>query len=208
MNMQLAKRISDFIKKQPKDFAILVLLLFFMTTTILFWLRLNGQRVSLTFLDPYVKVVPEGSPYNVTTDQLNQYSNIVGDYKYRCKSRPKNHGGVLHIEIITTDNGLQWKLTGERRWEELKDSVSGKVTEKTFLDVPYQWETTWGDFISRNKIAYRYEITRIDRHIKGYAEGTIDHGNITGNYWQLPPDDPLYGSFEFKRVSDKNDTEW
>ncbi|MBK9152493.1 MAG: hypothetical protein IPM26_16610 [Saprospiraceae bacterium] len=207
--MELAKRIGEFARKQPKDFAILIMLLFFILTTILFWLKLNGQKIQLPFLENYVRVVPEGLPNTVTTDILNKYSKIVGNYKYRCKSKPKNHGGVLHIEIITTDNGLQWKLTGERRWEEIKDTLNGTIIKKTFLDIPYQWETTWGDFITDNKIAYRYEISRTDKHIKGYAEGLVDpSGNISCNYWQLPPDDPLYGSYEFKRVADKNDTEW
>nr|WP_294858395.1 hypothetical protein [uncultured Fluviicola sp.] len=206
--MQIARNIIAFIKKQPKDFAILVALLFFMMTSIVFWLRLNGQKISLPFIDQYVKVVPEGTPNTVTAEQLNRYSQIVGDYKYRCKSLPKNHGGVCRIEIITTDNGLQWKLTGERRWEEVKDS-SGAIIASKKLDIPYQWETAWGDFISDNKIAYRYEITKLDKHINGYAEGIMHGSNlITGNYWQLPPDDPLFGSFEFRRQTDNSDVDW
>lgn len=206
--MQIAKKLISFIKRQPKDFAILASLLFFIVTSIVFWLRLNGQKISLPFIDQYVKVVPEGTPNTVTTEQLNKYSQIVGHYKYKCKSVPKNHGGICQIEIITTDNGLQWKLTGERRWEEIKDS-SGAIIRKNKLDIPYQWETTWGDFISDNKIAYRYEITKVDKHIKGYAEGTVNNtNNISGNYWQLPPDDPLFGSFEFIRQMDNADVEW
>lgn len=169
--MDIAKSVVSFIKRQPKDFAILLALLFFLITTVIFWLRLNGQKIDLPFLDQYIKVVPEGSPNTVTTDQLNKYSQIVGHYKYKCKSLPKNHGGICHIEIITTDNGLQWKLEGERMWEELKDS-SGTITKKHKLDISYRWETTWGDFINDNKIAFRYDITKIDKHIKGYAEGT------------------------------------
>ncbi|MBW8683553.1 hypothetical protein [Chitinophaga rhizophila] len=206
--MQTISNIWAFVKRRPKDFAFLIILLFFLCTTIIFGLRLNGQKVTLPFIDQYVRVVPEGTPNTVTATQLNKYSQIVGSYKYRCKSIPKNHGGLCRIEIISTDNGLQWKLTGERRWEEIKDS-SGKVILLDKLDIPFQWETTWGDFISDNKIAYRYEITKTDRHIKGYAEGSVVNANyITGNYWQLPPDDPLYGFFEFKRQIDNTDVEW
>lgn len=206
--MKVPTAIGGFIKRHPKDTVIFLILLFFIFTTIFFWLRLNGQKMTLPFVDQYVKVVPEGTPNTVTTKQLNNYSQIVGDYKYRCKSLPKNHGGVCHIQIITTNNGLQWKLIGERMWEEIKDST-GKSIQKHTLDIPYQWESTWGAFMGDNKIAYRHEITKIDRHIKGYAEGIMNDANyITGNYWQLPPDDPLFGSFEFKRQLNNSDVEW
>lgn len=200
--------IWNFIKRNPKDTVIFAVLLFFIFTTIIFWLRLNGQKITLPFVDQYVKVVPEGTPGTVTTKQLNNYSQIVGDYKYRCKSVPKNHGGICHIAIVSTDNGLQWKLLGERMWEEIKDTT-GRIVQKKMLDIPYRWESTWGDFMDDNKIAFRYEITNINKHIKGYAEGMMNNANyLTGNYWQLPPDDPLFGSFEFKRQLNNADVEW
>lgn len=206
--LEIVTRIFAFVKTRPRDFLLIIVLLFFMGTTIIFWLRLNGQTITLPFVDKYVKVVPEGTPNTVTTKEIKKYGQIVGDYKYRCKSAPKNHGGVCRIELITTDNGLQWKLIGKRMWQEIKDST-GRIVKTVKLDVPYQWETTWGDYISDTRIAYRYKITSTEINIEGYAEGTVNNPNyISGNYWQLPPGDPLFGSFEFKRQTDNSDVEW
>src|SRR5689334_18549606 len=91
-DMKLASAIWIFVRRNPKDTILFLVLLFFVFTTIIFWLKLNGQKITLPFVDQYVKVVPEGTPNTVTTKQLNNYSQIVGDYKYRCKSIPKNHG--------------------------------------------------------------------------------------------------------------------
>ncbi|MBL7954586.1 MAG: hypothetical protein JNJ91_06080 [Flavobacteriales bacterium] len=206
--MELANRIWGFAKRQPKDALILLLLIFFFILTIIFWLRLNGQQIRLPFLEQYIKVVSEGTPNTITAKQLNEYSRIVGKYKYRCKSKVKNHGGVCEISLVTTANGLQWKLQGNRLWEEVKDT-SGKVVKQVTLDIPYQWQTSWGDFISDHRIAYTYEITKEDTHLKGYAEGEVlDDNNVKGNYWQLPPNEPLFGSFEFRRQTTHFDTTW
>lgn len=206
--MEIVQKLLLYIKKYPKDFAVLAALGFFAILSFVLWLKLNGQSVTLPILEKYVKVVPEGTPATVTKTELNKYSRIVGKYKYRCKSDIKNHGGVCEISLIPTDNGLQWKLEGERLWEQMKDA-SGKIISETRLDIPYHWSTTWGDYISDQKIAYRYKITKKETHLEGYAEGIVrDNNNVSGNYWQLPPNEPLFGSFEFRRQIDNGDVNW
>lgn len=160
-------KIVSFIKRRPKGFILLALLVFFFFTTLAFWFKLNGQTLSLPFLEKYVKVAPDGTPNTVTKEQFDKYTPIIGDYKYRCKPSPKNHGGICHIQMIPTDNGLPWKLTGERKWEELKDSDGTRADHRKILDIPY------GGLMDDNKIAYRYKITKKDKHIEAYAEGTV-----------------------------------
>jgi hypothetical protein len=184
-----------------------VLLLLACIAIVLLIFALNGKEVSSPWLGNYLRVQDKTTPV-VTKAQLDKYYSIKGSYKYRCKSQQKNHGGICSIDIIPTENGLQWKLIGKRMWEELRDSL-GKLGDVRTLAIPYKWETTWGDFISKDNVAYTYEITKVDKHIKGYAEGTVENSDyITGNYWQLPPEDPLFGYFEFRRQKDNSDITW
>jgi len=128
--------------------------------------------------------------------------DITGDWNYKCIALDKDHpnyahGGIAHIDMRMTEYGPQWHLAGTRQWE-MRDG-------KRF-DLPnWQWETDWAAVTDTHRIKYTYQVSAEVGIIIGYADGTIQDDKdgkpitVSGKFWQVPPVDEMYGSYEFTR---------
>ena len=140
--------------------------------------------------------------------------DISGKWEYICTGidQKLEHGGECTIELITSVFGVHWKLSGERRW--LKQFNQNKEIGVRILDPPFPWSTDFGAFASKASILYTYTITKKNNTIRGFGEGTIETGPrgrpsiIKGRFYQLPPDEPVYGQAEFRRMLHESDYKW
>ena len=133
--------------------------------------------------------------------------DIHGRWDYVCTAIGNpyyQHGGTAVITQENTPYGMEWKLSGHRRWYKQADS-SGKVTTHT-LATPFYWETDWAAITDRDSMKFTYSITTNDGVVNGYAYGDIKRQNglpskMEGMFYQLPPFKPLHGTLELTKVS-------
>jgi hypothetical protein len=129
------------------------------------------------------------------------FNDISGQWRYKCTriglvTGSYSHGGDATIDTQKTLYGLQWRLTGTRRWRE----IDGKRDE-----IAYSWSTDWAAVTDKDRIKYTYRIATDKGTVIGYADGAIvERRNgrpvrIAGNFYQLPPLDDMYGVYEFTR---------
>jgi len=139
------------------------------------------------------------------------FPNISGDWEYICQESGTqySHGGISKIEQKMTPYGMQWYLYGTRKW------VSKKETnfKPQLLNPPFNWQTSWGAITGENLLRFTYIITTPDGTIEGYAWGTIKGGKsnphtIEGNFYQLPPFRPMFGTVILRRMSSAEDLKW
>jgi hypothetical protein len=125
--------------------------------------------------------------------------DIGGRWQYKCKAldREYSHGGDGTIEIRSTAYGPQWQLAGTRRWKELNGNREDNLN--------YSWSTDWAAVTERDRIKYTYRVSTNRGVVIGFADGAITERRngrpvrIDGNFYQLPPFDPMYGVYEFTR---------
>lgn len=130
---------------------------------------------------------------------------IVGLWRYRCTSTDGTYrqGGLVEIAIENSPFGLQLNIRGERRWHEHK---KGTKWAKTILPAPLAWYNTWGAVTRKNEFRYDYVIEVNGHTLHGYATGVLhkatDPGRdkITGQFWQLGPEQAMAGTEELERV--------
>lgn len=139
------------------------------------------------------------------------FPNISGAWEYICKQSGTqySHGGISKIEQKTTPYGPQWNLQGTRKWVAKKETNF----KPTVVDPPFNWQTTWGAITDENLLRFTYTITTPDGTIEGYAWGVIKGEKskphtIEGNFYQLPPFQPMFGTFELRRMSNDSDLRW
>ncbi len=139
--------------------------------------------------------------------------DITGKWKYRCVAIGTNyqHGGTCEISEKATPYGIEWRLSGHRRWFGASDG-SGRANV-TNLPTPYYWETQWGAITASRSVKFTYSITTADGTIEGYCYGDIQSVEkrpqvIIGKFFQLPPFKPLHGVLEFRRMSTDDDMNW
>jgi hypothetical protein len=125
--------------------------------------------------------------------------NIAGTWEYSCRAMDTkySHGGTATIEMRDSTYGPQWQLTGERRWRERDGGHEEGIN--------FHWETNWAAFTEQDRLKYTYDIQTDRGAVLGYADGSITEWKdgkpsvIRGRFYQLPPLDPMYGTYEFIR---------
>lgn len=140
--------------------------------------------------------------------------DISGDWKYRCTviGGPFcEWGGTASIRQEVTAYGIQWKLFGQRLWENEECEPANKVTRP--LPTAYPWETNWGIITPEPSVRFGYRITTAEGTIEGHAYGDIKYSRgkpqvIVGKFYQLPPYKPVHGKLEFERILNESETSW
>jgi hypothetical protein len=96
-------------------------------------------------------------------------------------------------------------MHGKRTWMAKKQ---GSDWQKTILEAPYSWESSWGTFLGDDELRYGYSIQVLEMVIQGYGFLNIKSFQdkkpaiIEGNFYQLPPGNPFYGSEKYTRIKD------
>jgi hypothetical protein len=127
---------------------------------------------------------------------MDPATDISGNWQYNCDAldRKYSHGGDLVIKTRMTPYGPQWQLAGTRRW---------RVIDGTREEISYNWSTEWGAFTDNDRIKYTYQIATDKGVVIGCADGAITEwkngrpARMAGRFYQLPPLDPMYGSYVF-----------
>jgi hypothetical protein len=136
--------------------------------------------------------------------------DITGSWRYRCIAIGQNyrHGGTATIEEHVTPFGVEWKLSGSRRWVGSLDDAGHQIA--TSLPTAFYWETDWAAITASKSIKFTYSITTSDGNIKGYGFGNIEAVNgvpqeFKGEFYQLPPYKAMHGTFLFRRMANEAD---
>ncbi len=124
--------------------------------------------------------------------------DLTGDWTYLCTAHDKDyqHGGGCTFETSRTSYGLELRVLGQRLWYQEAQGERKKIT--------WNWHSSWGMITGENKIKFEYSVEQKEGSIKGYvwADIVVDHGKpveLKGNFYQLPPYNPLFGNLEFHR---------
>lgn len=134
----------------------------------------------------------------------NTAIQIEGNYIYESCGMDSAHlgyyhGGFVHIEQTIDPYGIKFGLAGYRTWRKFKNKPKEHIT--------FPWSSDWGGVFEGKKIRFTYNIITTDgEKIKGYIEGDIHcdkdgkSEEILGNFNQLPPANPMYGSIILRRI--------
>jgi hypothetical protein len=152
--------------------------------------------------------------------------DINGYWKYRCTVHAidpgrkiavtrdgdePQHGGTCPIQTERTPFGIKVSLEGQRLWSAYK--VEGEWKHANF-EPPQKWISSWGAITGEDKIQYDYsaETGRGTLHTYAWAMIKCDERekpcSMEGNFYQLPPYRPSFGSLELSRLDDSADTPW
>jgi hypothetical protein len=142
--------------------------------------------------------------------QLNSSSSnppdISGEWEYECTRDDITckHGGYCSITVNNSTFGWEFSMHAKRtRMEKKKDGD----WQKTILEAPYAWDSSWGAFLGDDELRYGYSIQVPEMVIQGYGFLNITSFQdkkpsiIEGNFYQLPPGNPFYGSERYTRIN-------
>jgi hypothetical protein len=184
--------------------------LFWLLTHPLVWLTLILVVVLIYLVlrkSGYDPLPPLLAKFGINT--VGKATDVSGKWKYRCTAIgiERQWGGTCEIAQATTPYGVEWKLTGHRRWGRDANHVI-----KT-LEPPFYWETVWGAITDKNTVRFTYSIATKSGNVEGYAYGDIKAEGglpkaIDGKFYQLPPFEPEHGVIEFRRMANDGDTLW
>ena len=125
--------------------------------------------------------------------------DFAGEWTYECDAIDKEyrHGGTAKLRAERTAYGINLFIEGTREWRQL-----GKAPRE---DIQFKWHSSWGTLTAADKFTFEYNVEKSDAIIHGFAWGDITFKNqkptlLDGNFYQVPPTDPLFGHMVFKRV--------
>ena len=191
------KLLEKALDKRTISAALIGLIRSFMGLTLALGVLVGGMNVIEKYILKRPKY-PEASSISGQWDYVCEVTNAPSEViaKY---GKGYKHGGICTITAKDGEDSSEWSLGGTRLWRswEDKDGKPGKET------VNYPWRTEWGAITSKDAISYTYAIESDHGIVKGFAWGnikTVDGTQIIeGNFYQLPPVDPMSGTYRFKR---------
>jgi Protein kinase domain len=124
--------------------------------------------------------------------------DFSGEWEYECAALDKeySHGGTCLMEARRSQYGVEFKIIGQRKWRKI-----GKGDRE---EIEFVWHNSWGLITGNNSLRFEYSVERPEGPIFGYGWAHIEFENgkpkrVKGNFYQVPPIDPLFGRMEFKK---------
>jgi hypothetical protein len=137
--------------------------------------------------------------------------DISGIWRYTCTASDTSLQVGGYCTIAKRENGgeVDWDMGGERLWKRTWTETS---TNFQTFDKGVPWDSRWSHILGEDQLKFRYSIRPPgeNKSIEGYGEGRIEATNrigfaISGTFFQLPPDSPLYGTMKFERIQKRED---
>lgn len=131
---------------------------------------------------------------------------LDGDWEYECirEDGTYKHGGVCRIFVERGSFGWEFTIQGTRLWK--ADGNGEQWDSREILPAPLGWQSSWGTFTGNDSLRFEYTIQRAGAVIHGYGTVAVSKRQeeqateLLGNFYQLPPHDPFYGSQRFWRT--------
>jgi len=141
----------------------------------------------------------------LNTSSFSNPPDISGEWEYECirDDLSYKNGGYCSITKNKSIYGWEFAMRGKRTW--MANNKNGEW-QKTILEAPYSWDSSWGTFFRDDKLKYGYSIQILGMVVQGYGFLNITSFQgknpviIEGNFYQLPPGNPFYGSEKYIRI--------
>jgi hypothetical protein len=124
--------------------------------------------------------------------------DFSGNWTYRCNAIDVDykHGGVCTLEAKAGEYGIGFNISGTRQWRQYSNAPVQNIT--------FNWHSKWGILTDSNRFQFEYEVEKNNGIIHGFAWGDIKYENgkpfsLSGNFYQVPPTDPLFGFMTFTK---------